>query len=137
MTEAEERSWMARNWKWFVPVGCLGMIALGLAAVTGLFFLIMGGLRSTDVFEDAVTTARSNPQLIQAIGKPIEPGVLITGSYSLSGSGGEANLETHLSGPEGGARLFIRASKTSGVWTYETLRVVVEEDQGAIDLLSP
>ena len=28
MNQPQERNWWNRNWKWFVPVGCLGAIVL-------------------------------------------------------------------------------------------------------------
>ncbi|MEN1729103.1 MAG: cytochrome c oxidase assembly factor Coa1 family protein, partial [Pseudomonadota bacterium] len=84
---------MARNWKWFVPVGCLGTIVLAAAAVVGFIFLIMGGIQSTDVFQNALAKARANAQLIVAIGEPMDPSFITTGTISTSGSSGEANLE--------------------------------------------
>jgi hypothetical protein len=31
MDQLPQRSWLGRNWKWLVPVGCLGVFVLSVA----------------------------------------------------------------------------------------------------------
>ncbi len=136
MSDVKQPHWMQRNWKWFVPVGCLSLLALAAAALVGFFFLIMGWIQSSDVYQLALEQARTHPELIEALGEPIEDSFITTGSISTSGSGGQADLKTYLQGPQGGARLFIVAEENNGVWTFQSLTARVDSDDTLIDLLA-
>ncbi|MEE4330776.1 MAG: cytochrome c oxidase assembly factor Coa1 family protein [Wenzhouxiangella sp.] len=136
MSEAAQESWMGRNWKWFVPVGCLGLLGLAAAALAGLFFLIIGVIKNSEVYELALSEARSNPELIAAIGEPMSDGFMPSGRISTSGSSGEADLSAHLTGPNGRARLYIVARRRANVWTFDYLRAELDENRGTIDLLA-
>jgi hypothetical protein len=37
MTETGNPNWWSRNWKWFVPVGCLSLILLFCAFIAVVF----------------------------------------------------------------------------------------------------
>ena len=135
MTEEQQTQWMGRNWKWFVPLGCLGVLALLAAALVGLLFMIMSWIQSSEVYTLAMDKARSNPELIRALGEPITDSFITTGKVSTAGASGEADLQTYLMGPEGGGQLYIEATKQAGVWTFDTLQVRLEGEGGVIDLL--
>jgi len=135
MTEEKPTHWMGRNWKWFVPVGCLCVLAIAAAALVGFVFLLMSWVRGSEVYTLAMDKARSSPELVRALGEPITDGFITTGKVSTTGASGEADLQTYLMGPDGGGRLYIQARKQAGVWTFDTLLVRPEGDGGVIDLL--
>ena len=60
---------------------------------------------------------------------------MMTGKISENGETGSADLTIPLSGPNGGARLHLRASKSAGVWKYSQLQVKVDTTNQWIDLL--
>ena len=64
MSENPKQGWWGRNWKWVVPVGCLGLVVLSLAFVAGLLFLIFGIVKSSDAYKGAV--AQCNDRVGQA-----------------------------------------------------------------------
>ena len=39
---APRRNWWERNWKWFVPSGCLTLILLGCLFIGLIFTVVMG-----------------------------------------------------------------------------------------------
>lgn len=137
-----QRSWWSRNWKWVVPVGCLVLIlpvlALGVLAgvIGGSIALVFGGIKSTDVCQEALRQAVSSPAVIEALGPPVEDGWWIGGQIKTSGSSGAANFEIPLHGSRTEGKLYAEAFKNAGRWTYHRLEVEVEGREERIDLLA-
>jgi hypothetical protein len=132
---ARTPGWWQRHWRWAIPllcVFCLGFFAGVLALFMSVLF---GAMRSSDVYTTAMQRARDNPQVVAALGTPIEPAWYLTGSLETSGSSGNADLQIPISGPKGEGELTIAAKKSAGQWTYSTLIVEVDGQRTPIDLL--
>lgn len=41
-----QKPWFHRNWKWLLPVGCLGTIVLFATFVGGIFFVVETSFRA-------------------------------------------------------------------------------------------
>src|SRR5215217_2409336 len=75
MDQTVRRGWWGRNWKWAVPVGCLGLILLLVVLlVVVVVFFVFSAIKSNDAYAGALEAARSDPKLTEAIGTPIEDG---------------------------------------------------------------
>ncbi len=135
--DGQPRSWWSRNWAWVVPTGCLGLLLMPFACVGAVGFLLSGALRSSDVFTQALEMARSHPEVIEALGDPVEPGWSFHGSIDVDGSSGDADYSIPIKGPRGEATLHVVASKRGGRWVFETLIVEIESDGRRIDVLDP
>ena len=121
---------MQRNWKWFVPALCLAaVISLG-----GFVAIIFGFMKSSDAYSGAVSRAESAPAVIAALGTPIKEGFFVTGSVEISGPSGKAELAIPLSGPKGGATVYVAAIKSVGEWHYNGLVVQIAKTNERIDL---
>ncbi|MDQ6810149.1 MAG: cytochrome c oxidase assembly factor 1 family protein, partial [Verrucomicrobiota bacterium] len=77
---APQPGWWSRNWKWFVPTGCLTFVLLGAAFVAVIVVLVFGALKSTDVYKTAVARAKANQEVRTALGDPIVEGMFLSGS---------------------------------------------------------
>ena len=130
-----QKSWWGRNWKWFVPTGCLGLALLLAGFVALLVVVIFGAMKSSDVYKDAVAKAGANPAVIDALGSPIKEGMFLSGNTNVNGASGEANLAIPISGPKGKGTIYVAATKSAGQWTYATLAVEVEKTHERIDLI--
>lgn len=129
--------WWQRHWRWALPLlGVLG-VSLFAAAVLAFASALFGMMRSSDVYITAMQRMRDNPQVIAALGTPIEPGWYLTGSMKTGGTSGTADLQIPISGPKGEGDLYLAAEKTHGRWTYSTLIVTVDGRDAPIDLLTP
>ena len=51
--------------------------------------------------------ARANPEVVAALGEPIESGLLISGSINVEGSGGNVDVSIPISGPKGSGTLYV------------------------------
>jgi hypothetical protein len=127
-------SWWQRNWKWFLPVGCATLAALAVAAAAGLLWLVSLGIRSSGAYEEALARARADCELQAALGAPVEPGWLVSGSVDVTGPSGQADLAIPLAGARGSGTLYLTATKTAGRWAFELLEVEVEGRDARIDL---
>ena len=130
----QQKGCLGRNWKWMLPVGCLGLILGGVALFVGIFFVAMSAMKSSDVYQGALRAAQAHPAAIERLGEPIKDGWIVTGNVQINASGGNANLEIPLSGPKNSGKLYVRATNPDGNWMYERLDLATEGG-GTISLL--
>ena len=135
MSDLQRKNWWGRNWKWFVPVGCLGSLVLFAGFIALLVGLVFGMMKSSGAYEDAMAEVQSHAEVQQALGTPVEAGVFVTGNISLNNSSGNADLAIPLSGPDGKATVYVVASKSAGQWTFSTLTMELKDTGERIDLL--
>ncbi len=132
---APRPGWWSRNWKWFVPTGCLTMVALVAGFVALIVVIVFGAMKSSDVYKTAVARAKSNPAVIEALGSPLKEGLFLSGKTNVDGASGEADLSIPISGPKGSGTIYAVATKSAGQWNYSTLQVEVKGSGQRIDLL--
>ncbi len=127
-----EKNWWQRNWKWLVPGG---IILLCVICPVSLFITIFGALRSSEIYQMALKEAKSNPDVVQVLGEPVEPGWWLSGSIKVSGPTGQADIAIPISGPKASGTLYAVALKTAGQWQFVTLEVAVDGQDERINLL--
>ncbi|QDH68725.1 cytochrome c oxidase assembly factor Coa1 family protein [Marilutibacter alkalisoli] len=128
------RNWWQRNWKWFVPVLGIGLLALVAAAVFAMLSLISGVFRSSEPYRHAVAMAQASPEVVAALGEPIETGFMPTGTFNVDNDRGEADLSIGLHGPRGKATVYVEATRERKRWSYRTLLVALDDRD--VDLLA-
>lgn len=121
-------------WRW-VALGC-GIAVVGLIAFATVVFVgITAAMRSSAAYQDAMERVRTDPRVAAALGTPIEPGWLITGSVNTENDSGNANVSFKVHGPKGKATVYVVGTKERGRWTYSSM-VLTPESGPEIDLLS-
>jgi hypothetical protein len=133
---APRPNWWERNWKWFVPTGCLTLILLFCVFMALIFTIVMGSMKSSDAYKQAVAKARTNPTVVEKLGTPLVEGYLVSGNINVQNDSGNADLQIPISGPKGKAVIHAVASKSAGKWEFSRLTIAIE-GQPAIDLLEP
>jgi len=128
-------TWWQRNWKWFIPVGCLGFLAIFTGFVALIVTIVFGMMKSSDVYKDALAAARSDAAVEIALGNPIEEGLFVMGNIDISGSSGQADLAIPISGPRDKGTIYAVAEKSAGRWTFSTLVVEIKTSGEKIDLM--
>lgn len=135
MPPKKPATWWQRNWKWFVPVGCLGLLAISTGLVVLIVTIVFGMIKSSDVYKGALARAKADPAVEMALGTPIEEGLFVMGNINISGSSGEADLAIPISGPDDEATIYAVAKKSAGQWTFLTLVVKIKSTGERIDLM--
>src|ERR1022692_3713980 len=128
----QHRSWLGRHWKKLLAAA----FVCGVVFVVGIFTLLMGAMRASDVAKEAVARAQSNPLVMQRLGAPINEGWLVGGSINVSPGSGDADLSVPISGPKGKGTVYVAAQKTAGTWTYSLMQAAIEGSSDKIDLLA-
>ena len=128
---AERKGWV----KWVV-LGCSGAIVIAVLAAVAIFSVVMGSIKKSGAYQDAMEKLRATPAAVAALGEPIESGFFISGSVSVNGPSGEAELSSPVHGPQGKGTLYVEATKSAGRWEYDLLELVVAGQEPRIDILA-
>ncbi len=126
------RSWLGRNWIWLLAA----LFVCGAVFVVGIFTLVMGAMRGSDVAREATARAQANALLGQRLGTPISEGWIVGGSINVSPGAGDADLSVPISGPKGKGTVYVRAQKAGGAWSYSLMEATIEGSSDRIDLLA-
>lgn len=129
-----KRNWWDRNWKWFVPTGCLSLIVLFGLFIAAIFFGVTAMMKESDAYKESITAVQNNKTVIEKLGKPIETDGMVSGSIHTSNQSGNCDLQIPIKGPKGKGTLFVIATKR-GKWNYEQMSVYIEKTDEEIDLL--
>jgi hypothetical protein len=130
----QRRSWMARNWKWMVPL--LAGVVLFIAFAGGIALFVFHIMKSSVVYQQAVARATEHPAVVDALGTPIKADWWVAGEINTSAGTGSAKLTIPLAGPRGSAQIYLTATKSGNDWTFTRLAVQLDAET-RIDLLAP
>jgi TonB family protein len=123
--QPQQKGCLGRNWKWMLPVGCLGLILGLFALVGGIVFVAMSAMKSSEVYQGALKVVQTHPAAVERLGQPITDGWFVKGNVQFHGSSGNANFEVPVSGPKNSGTLYVTAVSPQGTWMYERLDLVV------------
>ena len=118
-----------------MPLGCFSVALMFLLFVGSILVIVFSAMKSTDVYKEALSRAKADPAVIEALGSPIKDGFLMSGNTNVNGASGETNLAIPISGPKGKGTIYVSANKSLGQWIYSGLVVEVGETHKRINLL--
>jgi len=107
-------NWWTRNWKWFVPTGCLTILALFLVFIASIVIIVFGAIKSTDPYKDALARAEMHPAVIEASVRRSRKDFLFLEIRTLMAPAAEANLAIPISGPKGKGTIYVKRRSRSG-----------------------
>ncbi len=107
--------------------GCFAM-----AYISGL-----NTIRKNPLHKQSVDLARENEAIVQELGRPIEGGLITEGVIEIKDAGdqGHADCVIPISGPNGTARLFVKATLNETKWTIKKLTASLEKSGKVITLV--
>lgn len=126
--------WWARNWKWAVPVGLVFSGVLFCGGILALFAGVFGLMKQSDIYKIAFAKIRRDPDVIAALGTPIDAGWMISGNVRIDNDTGDARLDFPISGPKGEANAHVDAHRSAGRWEFRLLAVDLIEGNRRIIL---
>jgi hypothetical protein len=133
----QQKGWFGRNWKWFIPTGCLSIILIIAAGIGVVVYVAIGAIKSSDIYQESLTKAKSNAAVVERLGEPIEAGWQISGKINVSGNSGNADVKIPISGPKKSGALYATAVKRQGRWIFSVLEVEIDGEPQRINLLTP
>lgn len=121
----QQKGCLGRNWKWMLPVGCLGLLLAGVALIGGIVFVAMSAIKSSEVYQGALRIAQTHPAAVERLGQPVKDGFFVNGKINFEGGSGNADFEVPVSGPKNSGTLRVSAVNSGGAWMYQKLDLVV------------
>ncbi|NOK14727.1 cytochrome c oxidase assembly factor Coa1 family protein [Corallococcus exercitus] len=128
------QGWWSRNWKWAVPVGCLGMLGSCFCFAAIAVGWGYSSFKDMGAYTDAITEAQEDPHVQQALGGTFKAGFPSNTQVSSANGHTHAEFVVPLDGPKADGTLHAVADKNGEAWTFSTLYVQVQDGQ-RIDLL--
>ncbi|MNQ67055.1 Cytochrome oxidase complex assembly protein 1 [compost metagenome] len=130
-----KKSWWDRNWKWFVPTGCLSLLVLFGLFIAGIFFGVTSMMKDSDAYKGAMTIVQHDKLVNDRLGNHIESDGMVSGNININNDKGNCDLQIPIKGSKGKGTLFVVAEK-KGKWKYSEMSVYVEATDEEIDLLA-
>ncbi len=142
--KGNEWAWQKRNWesveefkrvqkKWAIA-GLIVFVCI-LALISVIMFTVSAAIKKSDVYQEALMKAKSNPAVVMTIGEPMEDGIFPSGNIEVENGTGTANLSFTLKGPKGKGTVMIDATKAMGKWRFNGLVFVPKGSTNQISLL--
>lgn len=126
-TDPAQRGCFFRNLWWMLPAAFL-VLVLPCGCCGGIFVWFFHSLKSSEPYQMAMERVRTDPRVIEQIGKPVEESSWMpTGNFSyhiVNGvASGEATFDFNVAGPRGTAHVHAQASCRDGKWRFLQLQV--------------
>ncbi len=123
--------------RWVVAL--LLAVATLLAGCGTVISLALGkpALKSSAVYSEAMTRARSSPQVLEELGQPLNEDWPVRGEIRRVAAGGYAEMAIPISGPKGTGQLSVIGNLVSGSWKISRLVLLQRGGKGKIDLSPP
>lgn len=131
---ARPKTWLERNWKWFVPVVTLGALIVIGAFTTCIILFVERTLKGSEPYQVAVRQVHASPEVTRTLGVPLQESWLVMGNYRSVNSSHYVDLNFDVTGPKGKAHVFVVGSGTGSDWTYRTLSIEFEDTHQQLDL---
>ena len=134
---AGDLPWHRRHPHWLIASIIAGAVLVMSVMVVALFIFVTGTIKTSEAYVGAMERVRAAPAVTATLGAPLTEGWLVTGNIHVSGPTGLAELEIPVSGPRGGATVYVDAAKRLGEWHFDHLIVQVTATHQRIDLTPP
>lgn len=125
----------SKKWIFIGCGGCLTFVVLGLIAVGVFMAGIFSMIKSSGGYKDALARVKASPEVVAALGEPIETGFFVGGSTNATPTENTADIQFSVSGPNGTANVRYKGSKTTAEWEPTILTVTIEKDGVVFNLL--
>ena len=112
----------------FIGCGCLTLILVGVAVVGLIVWGASKAMKSAEPYQASIEAVQGNAAAAEALGSPIEPGFMPSGSFNFNNGEGNVDFSIPVSGPKGKGTIRVVGNKASGAsaWSYSTWELQVE-----------
>jgi hypothetical protein len=113
--------WYKRGWIWLASAIALLFGMIVIAFIASALFFAFEVIKSTPAYQSGIAHVTSHPEVIAALGEPIEDGTFVNGSITTSAGQEHCDFSVMLHGPTGRGEAHIVGTVTNGKWTFSTL----------------
>ena len=121
-------SCMQPKWKLILITSSVAGFCGFLTIVFAAYSLFRG-----ETYRESLAAVKSHPEVIEALGTPMEPSLLFSPNYFFSGF----MLQYQVTGPRASAMVYMLASKEEDVWALESVWILPDGASETISVLEP
>jgi len=129
------KSWWQRNWKWFVPTGCFGLLVFVAVFVVIAYFSVSSRMKQAEPFIEGFKSALTNSHVQESLGKPIALDTLTEEDIVIEEDAQSADIYFPIKGPNGTGTIHVVGKKENEEWVYSEISISLEPSKETIDLL--
>jgi hypothetical protein len=112
--------------------GVIAWLAL-IGFIVAIWFSVTAMFKQSEAYQMGLARVQASSAAVAVLGSPITGG-MPSGSIETSGPRGSAELQFSVSGPKGNGTVYLRATKSLGVWILDRIELQVEGRSGRINL---
>lgn len=111
-----------------IGCGCLTLILVAVAVIGLIVWGASKAMKSAEPYKASIEAVQNNAAANEALGSPIEPGFIPSGSFNYNNGEGSVDFSIPVSGPKGKGTIRVVGDKPSGAssWNYTTWELQVE-----------
>lgn len=136
----QDKSWMQRNIRWFIPVVILVLI-LGSALFSTASDAQVGGyaqaLNDEALFQDALKQSQQNAEVTKVFGtlEPVGQMAIVESTVEYSDNNNAVNLSVRVKGSKATGRMDVVATKANNAWQYSVIKMRIKDPKQEIVVL--
>ena len=112
--------WLKKHWLKLVGgCGCLMFLVCG--GFIGLLFIAASAIKETTSYTEPLMKAQAHPQIVEALGEPIEPGFPSFNSNTALNGVTTNDLQIPVSGPKGEGIIMVNSTCKGSQCTFQTM----------------
>jgi len=117
-----------------IGCGCTALILVVVAVIGVIVFGVFGLLKKSQPYADSIAAVKANPAAVEALGEPIKPSFMVSGSINFENGDGTAEMRIPVSGPKAEGSIQVEGTKDGSGWTYPVWELRVDGMPEAIPL---
>ncbi len=141
----EQKSWIVKSWKWFVPLIGIVLILIFSLFPSGfdrIFGDYLKAYADPKLYETALERVRLNERIKEVLGavEPIDVMTILNGSVDYSDDNKSVNSTIKITCEKGKAMLDISADRIDEIWIYKKINVRIKnppEKKETIEIVKP
>jgi len=137
----ENKSWIKRNWKWFLLASLFCLIVVGTFFSSGLsnnVADITKAYSDNSIYENAMFQVKSNERINELLGdiEPIDNMAILEGAIEYSNNNSTINTTIRIKGSKGNGKMDIEADKVNDEWKYKLVNIRIKEPKETIEIIN-
>lgn len=128
----EEKKWLKRNWKWFLPLTGIFLVFITLLFSSGMGGHMAGFAKAyadTELYQNAIEKANLNKKVTNLLGEiqPIDNLAILEGEVRYSENNTSVDLSIRVKGNKRKASMDISADRIEGEWNYKKINIRIKK----------
>lgn len=135
-----EKSWLKKNWKWFLPTAgfLFGTLIFTALSIEGDVTDIAKAYSEDSLYEKAIEKSKTNKRVLELLGnlESIDKLAIVEGNAKYSNNNNSIELTVRVKGSKGKGKMDISAEKEGTQWKYKKISIRIKHPEEEILVLN-